>query len=142
MVNRNIIDKALETIRFNVGELRKASDITLEVYLSDLRSRRFVERSLHVIIEACVDIAHHIISDEGFRESSSYRDAFIVLNENGIIPEKDLKSFERIAMFRNLIVHYYEKVDDEMVYGVFKNNLGDFERFIGYILNYMDKDVG
>ncbi len=140
MVNRDIVEKALETVRINVNELRNAKDIDWNVYVSNIRVRRFVERSLHVVIEACIDAAHHIISDEGMREPATYREAFVVLCENGVLPKNDLPAFEKIAMFRNLLVHYYEKVDDEIVYGIFKNRLDDFDRFIGYILEYLNKN--
>ena len=139
MVDKVIIEKGLESISINLHELKKASDITWQVYQKDVRSRRFVERTLHVIIEATLDIAHHIISSEGLREPSTYREAFVVLSENGIIPESELNEFEKIAMFRNLLVHYYEKVDDEIVFGIFKNRLSDFERFIKYILKYLEE---
>ena len=138
MVNKSIVNSALETIRFNIGELKKADDINWEKYQDDIRSRRFIERSLHVIIEACIDIAQHIISDENFRQPESYRDSFIVLMENKIIPRDDIRTFEKIAMFRNLLVHYYEKVDDEIVFAVFTKNLDDLERFTSYIMDYMD----
>ncbi len=138
MADKVFIEKALETISVNLKELRNATDIDWSVYQSDIRSRRFVERTLHVVIEACLDIAHHIISSEGMREPGTYREAFVVLSENGIIPEPDLKNFEKIAMFRNLLVHYYEKVDDEIVFAIFKNRLDDFERFLKYILKYLE----
>lgn len=139
MVNRDTVEKAIETISLNVKELRRAVDIDWDKYRSDIRARRFVERSLQVIIEACIDIAQHIISDDGMREPVSYRDAFVVLGENSILPPGELEIFEKIAMFRNLLVHYYEKIDDEIVFGIFRKNLGDFDRFIGLILAYLDK---
>ncbi len=139
MVNKNIVENAIAAIQQNIRELRNAVDIDWNIYTSDIRSRRFIERTLHVIIEACIDIAHHIISDEGLREPVTYRDAFVVLAENGILPDHELPVFEKIAMFRNLLVHYYEKVDDEIVYGIFRNNLSDIERFVGYILKYIEK---
>ena len=140
MVSRNILDKAIETVSSNILELEKAADIDWDKYSSDVRARRFVERTLHVMIEACLDIAHHIISEKGFREPSTYRDSFTVLSENGILPPEDLPTFEKIAMFRNLIVHYYEMIDDAVVFGVFKKNLGDFSKFIRYILEYLERD--
>ncbi|NLV67138.1 MAG: DUF86 domain-containing protein [Spirochaetes bacterium] len=84
-----------------------------------------------------MDIAHHIISSDGMREPATYREAFVVLSENGIIPAPVLKNYEKIAMFRNLLVHYYEKGDDEILFGIFKNRLDDFEDFIGYIFKYL-----
>lgn len=138
MANKFIIEKALETISVNLKELRNSTDIDWRVYQSDIRSRRFVERTLHVMIEACLDVAHHIISSEEMREPGTYREAFVVLSENGIIPEPELKNFEKIAMFRNLLVHYYEKVDDEIVFGIFKKSLDDFENFIKHILKHLE----
>ncbi len=98
MVNKNIVENAIATIQQNIRELQNAVDIDWNIYTSDIRSRRFIERTLHVIIEACIDIAHHIISDQGFREPYTYRDAFVVLNENGILPDHELPAFEKIAM--------------------------------------------
>jgi len=47
---------------------------------------------------------------------------------------------ERILSdFRNLIVHYYERIDDAIVYGVFKKNLSDFDLFIDRILEYLQR---
>lgn len=73
---------------------------------------------------ASLDVAHHIISDEGLREPDSYADAFVVLAENGVISVSDAKTYRLMAQFRNKIIHYYEKVDPEQV---FAGHLGDFE---------------
>ena len=140
MVNRILLERILGDIKANVRDLRDAIDITWEVYQTDRRARRFVERTLHILIEACIDVAQHIISDEKFREPASYRDTFTVLAEQGILKKEDLPSFENIASFRNLIVHYYERVDDAVVYGVFKENLSDFYLYVERITEYLKRE--
>ncbi len=137
MVDRLLIEKILGDIRANIRELEKAKDITWEVYRSDVRTRRFVERTLHILIEACIDAAQHIISDEGFREPSTYRDAFVVLAEEKIVPAELLPRLEQMAAFRNLIVHYYEKIDDSIVFRVFQRNLTDFLDFAESIAAFL-----
>jgi uncharacterized protein YutE (UPF0331/DUF86 family) len=97
---------------------------------------------LHVLIEACIDVAQHIISDEHFREPASYRDAFVVLGEQGVIHPDDLPRFEQMTAFRNLIVHYYERFDDAIVYGVFKQKLGDFDLFVERMVAYLKQRAG
>lgn len=139
MVDRVLLERILSDIRSNTEELKNASDITWTVYQTDTRSRRFVERTLHILVEACIDAAHHIISDEKLREPSGYRDAFTVLAENGILLSDDLATFHNMAGFRNLLVHYYERVDDETVYGVFRRNLSDFDRFTERITDYLKR---
>jgi len=139
MVDRILLERILADIKSNVKALRASKDITWDVYRTDIRSRRFVERTLHITIEGCIDAAQHIISDEGMREPTSYRDTFAVLAENKILMPEDLPRFENIASFRNLLVHYYERVDDEIVYAIFKKNLSDFDLFVRRILSFLEK---
>jgi len=42
--------------------------------------------------------------------------------------------------FTNILVHHYEKVEDEVVFGIFKNKLGDFFLFKKSSLEYIEKD--
>ena len=137
MVDTILIERILADLKSNIKDLREAEDITWDVYCLDKRAKRYVERTLHISIEAIVDIAQHIISDESLREPSSYRDTFVVLAENAIIKPESLQRLEKMASFRNLIVHYYERVDDAIVFGIFKKNLPDFELFCDEIVSYL-----
>ena len=40
----------------------------------------------------------------------------------------------QMVKFRDRAVHLYDKVSDEEVYKIIKNNISDFERFIGIIV--------
>ncbi|MBF0449305.1 MAG: DUF86 domain-containing protein [Candidatus Magnetomorum sp.] len=111
-----------------VIDLKNAHDITYDQFVTDIRSQRFIERTLHIAIESCLDIVHHIISEMKFRQPSSYADAFAVLAENGIIPLESLQEYQPMAKFRNKIVHNYDKIDPEVIYGIFKKRLGTFDR--------------
>jgi len=142
LVDRILLERILADIITNVELLRLATDITWEVYQTDLRARRFIERTLHILVEACIDAAQHIIADKHFREPTSYRDAFLVLAEHGIVRRGDLARFEQMASFRNLIVHYYERLDDALVFGAFKRNLNDFDVFVGSIREYLQRSIG
>jgi uncharacterized protein YutE (UPF0331/DUF86 family) len=44
---------------------------------------------------------------------------------------------EKIAKFRNIIVHQYEEVDAEIVITIFKKHLPDFERYKEAVLAYL-----
>jgi uncharacterized protein YutE (UPF0331/DUF86 family) len=142
MVKAAVIQRLLNNLEGYVNELRSATDITHDRYLQDIRLQRFVERTLQIAIECCFDLIHHIISDEGFREPDSYGDAFAVLAENGVLPVESVKEFQLMAQFRNKIVHYYQKVDPEQVYAIFRNNLGTFDVFKSRIESWMDLPKG
>jgi len=62
---------------------------------------------------------------------------FCILVENKILNESQLVAFDKMAKFRNIIVHNYEKIDPEIVIGILKKNLNDFEDFKAAIISYL-----
>jgi uncharacterized protein YutE (UPF0331/DUF86 family) len=133
MVNEDIVLRLLNNIEGYVTELRRADDITHSKFIGDIRSQRFVERTLQIAVEACMDVAHHVISDEQWREPANYADAFMVLAENGVLRTEDAQRYRLMAQFRNKIVHYYEKVDPEQVFAILTNHLNDFTDYVAAV---------
>ena len=76
--------------------------------------RRYIERTLHMAIEACLDIANHIVSYEGYREPVDNKDIFQVLFEQKILDERLTENLKKMAQFRNVIVHDYIRIQPEM----------------------------
>ncbi len=141
MVDRELLSRKLSKLSFYIEELSKADDITWQRYISDPRSKAFVERYLHLCIEVVFDIANHIVSFHKWREPAGYRDLLQVLRENGVIPEEQLATFQNMASFRNMLVHHYDKIDDEVVFGIFKKRLSDFSLFINLIENWCMQEI-
>ena len=137
MVNQDILLRLLASIEGFVSDLRQADDISHELFLRDIRAQRFVERTLQIAVEACMDVTHHIISDEKWREPDSFADAFAVLAENLVITPEQADRYALMARFRNRIVHYYEKVDPEQVFAIFKKRLEDFDDFVTTIKKWV-----
>ena len=132
-VTEEVISRKLARILGYVDALRKADDISWETFTQDIRSRAFVERYLHLAIEEVLDVAHHLISANRWREPTSYRDVFQVLAENKVVAESHLARLQDMASFRNLLVHAYEKGDPEVVFGIFRTRLDDFLLFVNDI---------
>lgn len=138
MVNIGVIQRLLNNLTSYVGDLRNATDITRDKYITDIRLQRFVERTLQISIECCFDIIHHIISDQDLREPDSYADSFSVLAEQGILSRQTVPEFQMMAQFRNKIVHYYDKIDPEQVYAIFKGKLDTFDSFKNQIETWIN----
>ncbi|SPJ15157.1 putative toxin-antitoxin system, antitoxin component [Syntrophobacter sp. SbD2] len=130
MMDKELVSRKLSQLRMYVDELRRAEDINWEKYRSDLRARAFVERYIHLAIEEVIDVANHLVSFYQWREPTSFRDLFSILREHDVIPEAHLLTFQRMASFRNMLVHGYESKDDELVFGIFSKHLRDFDLFI------------
>jgi len=139
MVDKELLSRKISRLRTYTEALMSAEDIDWEKYKSDLRAKAFVERYLHLAIEEVIDIANHLISFFKWREPTGYRDLFQILKEHGIMSEKDLPTFQNMASFRNMLVHRYETIDEELVFGLFKKRLDDFELFIRMVVNWVER---
>lgn len=76
------------------------------------------------------------------RTPTSYADAFRVLAENGVIGSTLQVAMDRMAKFRNVVVHQYEEVDAEIVIAILRKRLPDLEQYISAILTYLKADKG
>lgn len=137
MTNRKLIEGLLGTLDQYIGDLRNEQSLSLEAFQNDLKTQRYVEHTLQIAIQTCLDIAAHIISGEGWREFTDYRDAFTVLAENGVVDKESLKTLHRMAQFRNLIVHHYARVEPAQVYGILIRGVADLEEFARAIASWL-----
>ncbi len=129
MIDKTIIEGKLDIIELNLKFLGEFKNVNSEEFIENYRDVQAVKYSLLEIIEACIDIANHIISAEGYRRAEEYADMFEILKENRIISKNLASNLGDMASFRNLLVHRYGEVDNIRVLEVVKSDLGDILEF-------------
>ena|SRR3989338_7884280 len=92
-------------------------------------TRAALERTLQVIVEESLNIGNHLISGLGLRRADTYREIFLVLEEEKAISSKVSKEMQNFAVFRNRLVHLYWKISDEE----FKSQLDKLNVFIDFV---------
>jgi uncharacterized protein YutE (UPF0331/DUF86 family) len=137
LVDKELILKKLSEIEEHLQELEEFKDISIDDYRKDWKIQRIVERTLQILIEICIDVANHIISDEKWRIPSSYSETFKILYENRVIDDELFKNLEKMAKFRNIIVHNYDKISPEVMVNILKKDLIDFLRFKDSIITWI-----
>lgn len=128
MTDPELIAKKLAEIETRVRELRTLA--RPERIHSDLREERFVEHTLQIAIQAALDAASHIVSDELLGEPETNRELFAILSRHGWIPGELASSLSAIAGFRNILVHGYGTVNLDIVQDVVENRLDDLLAFV------------
>ena len=137
LVDKLLIGRKLTQLDTYLDQIREFSKISIAAYKSDWKMQRIVERTLQMLIELCIDIANHIISDEGLRLPSGYADTFTVIMEKKVINRNLFKTMDKMAKFRNVVVHQYEKIDPAIVVSILHQNLKDFENYKKAIIRYL-----
>lgn len=142
MVNEEKVEGLLRNLERYTDYLRALATLNRDEFLADPIKVGGAKYYLQVSIECCIDLGSHIIASERFRAPQDYADAFRVLNEQGAFPDDFTKRLQQMARFRNLLVHLYAEVDDIQVYESLQTDLGDFEKFVGYMLDFLAEIKG
>lgn len=131
MTDPDLIAKKLARIETSLAELRRLGDPSR--IASDVVQQRFVEHTLQIAIQAALDVASHIVSDERLGEPETNRDLFAHLSRAGYLPEGLLTSLQQMAGFRNVLVHGYDDVDLAIVRRVVEHRLDDLQHLVDAI---------
>ena len=136
MTDPDLIAKKLAAIETYLHELRTLARV--EALRSDVREERFVEHTLQIAIQAALDVASHIVSDERLGEPRTSREMFVLLERAGWIGSELSKALQNMAGFRNVLVHGYHDVDLAIVLDIVENHLVDLEAFLHLVRARLD----
>lgn len=115
-----------------VEELRALPAGSLDEFRADRRTPRAADSLLRHGIQALFDTARHILA-KGFGLSKlEYKEIAREATARGLIQSPELaERIEKIAGYRNRLVHHYENVTPEELLEIIRNDLGDLEAIAG-----------
>ena len=136
MTDLALLQKKLALVETCVADLRRLA--RPERMGLDVREERFVEHTLQIAIQAALDVASHIVSDQRLGEPRSNRELFLSLGRGGWIPAALAPRLAEMAGFRNVLVHGYDDVDLTIVADVVATRLVDLDEFVAAIRHALD----
>lgn len=123
MTDVELVEKKLAFIETCVRELQQMAQP--ERLAEDIREERFVVYTLQIAIQAALDVAAHIVSDERLGEPQTNRALFDLLQQHGWLPSTLATTMRQMAGFRNIVVHGYQRVDLGIVRHIVAHRLDD-----------------
>lgn len=134
MVDRNILVAKVTTIEKCLNKVKEKRSASLDLFKADEDSQDIVLFNLMQAIQGCVDLASHIVSDEGYGMAGSMNEFFYLLRGRNLISVDLQEKLISAVGFRNLVVHEYAKLDLNQVYDIAIHGIKDLEEFIGVIV--------
>ncbi len=136
MTDPELVAKKLAVITTAVHELRTLA--RLEALDTDVRERRFVEHTLQIAIQAALDVASYVVSDQRLGEPRTNREFFTLLVGAGWIQPDLADTLARMVGFRNVLVHGYDTVDVRIVREILESRLDDLLDYVASIARRME----
>ncbi len=136
-MKERIKDK-IDDIREYLEELETILPKSIEQYTDDLKERAACERYFEKIVEAATDLAFLIIKYRKLAVPEDDKAVFEILKAERIIADDTSKKMQQAKGMRNLIVHQYGEVDDEIVFHAITQELSDD---VGDFIAEIEKDL-
>ena len=138
MLDRERILAKLADLEGYLVELRSVAPRSFHDYLK-IETKRSCERLLQISIEAVIDLCGLFVTGLRLGLPSEENDLFEKLARAGVITETRAETLKRIKGFRNILVHEYGGVDDEIVFRAATERLSDFDAFRQEILRALER---
>jgi uncharacterized protein YutE (UPF0331/DUF86 family) len=129
MVDRDLILRRLADLDVYLEQLAPYRNIDAAAYQQDWKTQRIVERTLHLAIETCMDVADHLVADRRLRVPETGAESFEILADADLLPKDLGRALALMVGFRNILVHDYTRLDPAIVIRVLRTDLADLERF-------------
>lgn len=81
--------------------------------------------NLQRAVQAAIDLAAHVVADEGYGVPSDSAEIFTLLEERSVLDADLARRLRKMVGFRNIAVHEYQQLDPEIVESIVDRHLDD-----------------
>lgn len=103
--------------------------------LNDYTKQDSIVLNLQRACEACLDMAMYIVSTRKLGVPQVKREAFELLYKNNLIDKEMYINMKNMVGFRNIAIHDYKNIDDEVLIDILDNHLEELRAFAKIMLN-------
>lgn len=134
MVDTDLILAKAGSVKRHLSRVFQKRNIDLRTFLKDIDIQESILFNIQMAVQNCIDIAAHIISDEGFGVPGSTNEMFYLLQENGYLDNEITEKMVKAVGLRNLVVHEYSKLDLDRIFEVSQKDITDLNEYLKSIL--------
>jgi uncharacterized protein YutE (UPF0331/DUF86 family)/predicted nucleotidyltransferase len=112
-----VIKKRLDTVKSEASFLKEevlckpANEVASSQIL-----KRLLERSVHIIAEAILDVCRHTVSSKGWGPAETYKDYIELVAEHSMTPRGFAEKFKKFIEWRNVLFHRYLEINYQKLY--------------------------
>ena len=114
-INQATIEDKLFRLNENIKFIEDVLMKSDKEILADKPLYYGLQHLLKISIEIIIDIGSHILAEKFSVNPKTYADVIVALGEKNILNQKFATEQAEMAKFRNMLVHYYDNIDDNKV---------------------------
>ena len=137
MIDPQAVQALLQSLSEYTEDLRTYQQLSLDEVITDRNYQSMIRYAMQTAIQCVIDIANHMLIGGDLGQPSDSRSAILGLGEHGVLPPDFAQELAGMSGLRNVIVHRYMTVDDELIYQFLQKCATDFDAFSQHIVDYL-----
>jgi len=116
LIRSRVISERSAWIRDMLEKLKALPLESFESFISDRRNTASAESYLRRALEALLDLGRHVLAKGFGLAVTEYREIAQRLAEQEILSADDGRLLEKMAGYRNRMVHFYQEISNQELY--------------------------
>ncbi len=141
MVDVNVVSEKLKQLLLHIEKIRSNTPSDPSDLAAGSNALDLVSFNLLIAVQTCLDLATHLIADEGWAPWATAREAFERLEEKEVISRETAQALRQAASLRNIIAHGYAGIDPARIHAAAKAGPADLERFAAELSTWMTERI-
>lgn len=133
------ISQKIKEIEENLKLIKENLPESLEDFLSLGLVKDGIYKRLEYSVQDLIDIFSLIYTSLNLGVPSDLDDIFVGLLKKKIFSKEIISLTQEMKGLRNILVHRYGQIDDGIIFNLLQERLGDFEKIISSIENFLKK---
>lgn len=121
--------KQLKELERRLAKWKSYKMVSFSEFSSNLEKQDSIIHNMLVAIQAAIDLGNSLIEKRGLEPPSTYAEIFSILGDGKLISKSLSREMQKLARFRNVLVHFYWNIRLRKVYHVLKTKDVVLERF-------------
>lgn len=136
-ISSRVVADRMRLIEELLNALRRLPLADRDAFFADERNVWAAESYLRRLLEALLDVGRHVLAKGFGVVAETYRDVPTKLLAVFVLSEPAAKLFERMAGYRNRMVHFYHEMSADELYELCANNLEDVEKVMNELRTWV-----
>ena len=138
LIRSRVISERSAWIRDMLERLKALPLGSFESFTADPRNPASAESYLRRALEALLDLGRHILAKGFGLAVTEYKEIAQRLTEQGILSADNGRLLEKMAGYRNRMVHFYQEISNQELYEICSLQLGDVENLLNALLKWVN----
>ena len=132
-ISRVVVADKVALIRRMLDGIRSLPLESLTAFTSDPRMVAAGDSYLRRALEALLDLARHVLAKGFARGPAEYAEVARELGEVGVVHAGLAAKLVLMARYRNRMVHVYDEITNDELFGIVTRELGDIEAVVSAV---------